>query len=117
MHKYKKNMKRLNAGDIPWTNAHNEVPRKALIKVGDMKTKVQTMNDAKLDPEKSFEPHTHPDCEEIYYFLSGKGEMNVAGEEFIVKEGDCILVEMHESHGLKNIGNEILRFITIRILI
>ena len=48
-------MKRLNAGDIPWTNAHNEVPRKALIKVGDMKTKVQTMNDAKLDPEKSFE--------------------------------------------------------------
>jgi len=110
-------MKKINIKDISLTFAHNQVPRKALIRVGDCRSKLQTVNDAYLEPGKSFDPHTHADCEEIYYFLEGDGEMNIDNKKFRVTSGDCILVEPEESHGLKNIGKQKLRFITIRISI
>lgn len=106
-----------NKSDIKTTLAHNSVPRKALIKVGDLKSSVQTVNDAFLKPEDGFEPHTHHDCEEIYYFLSGAGKMTINNKTFLVKKGDLIVVEVNEAHGLKNDGSKKLRFITIRIKI
>ena len=110
-------MKKFNAKDIPITLAHNQVPRKALIKVGDLKSKIQTINDACLEPGKGFAPHTHNDGEEIYYFLEGNGEMIINDKKFQVKKGDVVVVEVGESHSLKNPSANKLRFITIRVLI
>lgn len=99
------------------TIAHNSVPRKALIKVGDSNTKLQTINDAHLEPGKGFEPHIHNDSEEVYYFLEGEGEMVVNHELFKVMPGLCVLINTNEPHGLKNTGKVKLRFITVRLLI
>lgn len=109
-------MKIIKADEIKETLAHNSVPRKSLIKVGDSKTNLQTVNDAYLEPGKGFEPHVHSDCEEVYYFLDGNGEMVINERKIPVESGTCVLVEAGESHGLTNTGSVFLRFITIRIL-
>lgn len=70
-------MKKLNTKDIPTTYAHNEVSRKTLVKVGDLKSKLQTVNDAHLKPVQGFSPHTHPDCEEIYYLKNTSQTQNL----------------------------------------
>lgn len=103
--------------NIPATKAHNSVNRKALIKVGEMHSQVQTMNYAWLNKGEGFTPHFHPDCEEIYYFLKGRGEMKIDEKTFKVKAMDVVVVGANEAHGLYNQQNYRLDFITIRILI
>jgi mannose-6-phosphate isomerase-like protein (cupin superfamily) len=44
--------------------------------------------------------------DEIYYVLSGRGEMTMDGKTFEVKAGDAILTRPGASHGLKQIGKE-----------
>ena len=44
--------------------------------------------------------------DEIYYVLSGRGEMTMDGKTFEVKPGDAILTRPGASHGLKQIGSE-----------
>ena len=107
-------MKRLNITDFPTTFAHNEVPRKALVKVGESKTCVQTINYAWLEKNESFTPHKHDDCEEFYFFFEGEGVMKIDGREFKVKKGDFVVVEKGEWHGLKNKGKGRLVFFTVR---
>ena len=44
--------------------------------------------------------------DEIYYVLSGRGEMTIDGKSFEMKPGDAILTRPGASHGLKQIGAE-----------
>ncbi len=44
--------------------------------------------------------------EEIYYVVSGKGEMSMNGATFSVEAGDAILTLPGSSHGLKQVGEE-----------
>jgi mannose-6-phosphate isomerase-like protein (cupin superfamily) len=43
--------------------------------------------------------------DEIYYIISGTGEMQMNGKTFPVKAGDAILTRPGSSHGLKQTGN------------
>ena len=42
--------------------------------------------------------------DEIYYVLSGRGEMTIDGKSFEMKPGDALLTRPGASHGLKQIG-------------
>ena len=44
--------------------------------------------------------------DEIYYVLSGRGEMTIDGKSFEMKPGDALLTRPGASHGLKQIGDE-----------
>ncbi len=44
--------------------------------------------------------------EEIYYIVSGDGEMMMNGKIFIVSGGDAILTHAGSSHGLKQTGKD-----------
>lgn len=44
--------------------------------------------------------------DEIYYVLSGQGEMQMNGKTFEVHAGDAILTRPGSSHGLKQTGKE-----------
>lgn len=44
--------------------------------------------------------------DEIYYVVSGRGEMTINGNRFEVKAGDAILTRPGASHGLKQVGAE-----------
>lgn len=51
--------------------------------------------------------------EEVYYIVSGTGEMQMNGKSFIVKAGDAILTKPGSSHGLKQTGNNDLAIIIV----
>jgi mannose-6-phosphate isomerase-like protein (cupin superfamily) len=44
--------------------------------------------------------------DEVYYIISGTGEMQMNGKSFLVKAGDAILTRPGSSHGLKQVGKE-----------
>ena|ERR1700744_4609362 len=44
--------------------------------------------------------------DEIYYIISGTGEMQMNGKTFPVKPGDAILTRPGSSHGLKQTGSD-----------
>jgi mannose-6-phosphate isomerase-like protein (cupin superfamily) len=44
--------------------------------------------------------------DEIYYVLSGRGQMTIDGKTFDVGPGDAVLTRPGSSHGLKQTGTE-----------
>ena len=58
-----------------------------------------------LKPGSAIGYHTQKE-DEIYYVLSGRGEMTVDGKAFGVKAGDAVLTRPGASHGLKQVGSE-----------
>jgi mannose-6-phosphate isomerase-like protein (cupin superfamily) len=107
----------IDINTIPLTLAHNEIKRKQLIKPGDLRSRIQTVNYAWLEKGESFSPHKHDDCEELYFFLSGKGVMKINEKEFQIKKDDFVVVEVGEWHSLKNPYSKKLIFFTVRVLI
>jgi len=68
-----------------------------------------------LHPGSSIGYHLQKE-EEVYYILSGTGEMNMNGETFTVQAGDAILTHPGSSHGLKQEGKEdLVLIITYRL--
>jgi mannose-6-phosphate isomerase-like protein (cupin superfamily) len=110
-------MKIFNIENLPQTLAHNEIKRKQLVKPGDLRSMIQTVNYAWLEKGESFSPHKHDDCEELYFFLEGKGVMKINEKELAVKKDDFIVVEVGEWHSLKNPYSEKLVFLSIRVKI
>jgi len=66
-----------------------------------------------LEPGKGHERHTHPDSEEILYFLSGEGEQTVADEERSVGAGEMVYIPSGVEHSTINTSWEPLRFIAV----
>jgi len=57
--------------------------------------------------------HPHEGDEEIYYIISGTGEMVVDDETQPVKPGDTILTKSGSVHGLNNTSNEDLKIFVV----
>ena len=55
--------------------------------------------------------HSH-EPEQMYYILEGSGIMTVDGEERSVEAGDCIFFPSFAEHGLKSIGDSVLRYLS-----
>lgn len=58
-----------------------------------------------LHPGATIGAHTN-DKDEIYYVLSGKGELTLQGKTREVGPGDAILTRNGDSHALKQLGTE-----------
>lgn len=58
-----------------------------------------------LKPGSSIGYHLQKE-DEIFYVLSGRGEMTIDGKAFEVGPGDAILTRPGSSHGLKQTGGE-----------
>ena len=57
--------------------------------------------------------HKHEGQEEVYMFISGKGEMLIDDNRFPVREGDCVLIEDGEFHRVYNTGHLGLYFVCV----
>lgn len=57
--------------------------------------------------------HTHEGQEEVYMFIKGRGEMDIDGKRFNVREGDCVLIEDGEFHKVFNTGHLGLYFVCV----
>ena len=63
-------------------------------------------------PLRSEQPiHSH-EPEQCYYIIKGKGLMIIEDESKEVSEGDAIYIPPNHKHGIKNIGNASLEYLT-----
>ena len=60
---------------------------------------------AQLEPGKQLEAHADP-MEEIYFIMSGEGEMTLDDETRHVVPGDAIWIPTGSRHGLSNTGTD-----------
>lgn len=65
-----------------------------------------------LAPGKELEAHRDP-MEEIYFILSGSGEMRVDNETRVVGPGDATWIPAGSVHGLVNNGKEDCKVLVI----
>ena len=67
-----------------------------------------------LNPKKETSGHNHSGQEEVYFFVSGKGEMQLDDEKFLVDSGDIVLVKNNVFHKVLNTSSkEKLYFICV----
>jgi mannose-6-phosphate isomerase-like protein (cupin superfamily) len=67
-----------------------------------------------IAPGKSCLKHYHPECEESYYILSGKGEMIIEDESRTLQAGDCVFIPSKKWHQIINSSHtENLVFIAV----
>ncbi len=59
--------------------------------------------------------HKHTRTEEIYFILSGRGEMTLNGKPHTVSAGNLILTGLGTRHALRNIGDEGLGWLVIEM--
>jgi mannose-6-phosphate isomerase-like protein (cupin superfamily) len=64
-------------------------------------------------PGKAGRRHYHPEAEESYYILSGKGQMHIGDESAQVSPGDAILIKATDHHKIVNTGDEDLTFLAV----
>ena len=71
----------------------------------------QSLAEARVAPGAKTAAHYHPHTEEIYYILSGVGQMRLNAEHREVGPGDAIAIPPGETHQITNTGSEPLIFL------
>ncbi len=64
------------------------------------------------EPGSEQSTHAHPDSEQVYVVVHGRGAMNVGDETQEVGPGTMILVPPGSNHSIRNIGEEKLVFVS-----
>jgi mannose-6-phosphate isomerase-like protein (cupin superfamily) len=71
----------------------------------------QSLAEATVPPGRATAPHRHPAAEEIYYVLSGRGDLTVSEETRPVGPADAVLIPPGTRHQVRNNGDEPLVFL------
>jgi mannose-6-phosphate isomerase-like protein (cupin superfamily) len=66
-----------------------------------------------LKPHQSTRGHRHEGQEEVYYFVSGAGVMELNEKRFNVQGGDVVLIEDGVFHRVHNPNNTSLYFVCV----
>ena len=64
------------------------------------------LSSTRLNPGKETTGHKHSGQEEVYFFISGQGEMQLDDNKFSVEPGDTVLIKDGVFHKVYNPGDE-----------
>jgi mannose-6-phosphate isomerase-like protein (cupin superfamily) len=64
-----------------------------------------------LQPSLSYHAHAHDDHEEVYYIISGSGEIEIDEEIQPIRDGDIIYIGVNQVHSIRNTGSETIEFL------
>ena len=67
----------------------------------------------KIDPRSSSNQHSHPEKEEIFYVVAGRGEIAVASERQAIEAGSVIIIPPGMDHQLFNDSDETLKVLSV----
>jgi mannose-6-phosphate isomerase-like protein (cupin superfamily) len=71
----------------------------------------QSLAEARLPAGAATQPHFHPQAEEIYFLLEGRGRMQIEADVRDVGPGDAIAIPPGLRHQITNTGDATLRFL------
>lgn len=71
------------------------------------------VSSTELKPHQSTRGHKHEGQEEVYYFVSGTGQMELDDKKFWVQGGDVVLIEDGVFHRVHNPNNNSLYFVCV----
>tara|TARA_B100001146_G_C16037196_1_gene371973 strand:+ start:59 stop:424 length:366 start_codon:yes stop_codon:yes gene_type:complete len=77
------------------------------------KLKNLVISSTHLRANKHTTGHRHVGQEEVYFFIRGKGEMEIDNNRIPVKENDVVLIEDGEFHKVYNTGHLGLYFVCV----
>ena len=90
---------------------------KKLLDPSQMKDKIRLFGDVTIEAGGHLDYHEHHGEAEAYYILEGTGLYDDNHEkEYIVKPGDVTYCADGKGHGIKNAGDDTLRFMALIIL-
>src|SRR4030042_3585529 len=94
-----------NTGNLPILKSHMLIGSR---NVPDTRVSIQISQ----IPVKSEQPlHSHGP-EQVYYIIRGSGLMIIENEHEQVRAGDAVYIPANAMHGIKNIGDETLEYLT-----
>ena len=64
------------------------------------------LSSTRLNPGKETTGHKHSGQEEVYFFISGQGEMQLDDNKFSVEPGDTVLIKDGVFHKVYNLSDE-----------
>ena len=104
-------MELVHSGDVPGNKVEDRILQWAVGPKGKVSSDCCSSCIVKFSPGATAKPpHSHRDCEELIYILSGRGQMlGRKGESVPLEAGDFILMRKEEVHMLKNSGSEDLQ--------
>ena len=79
---------------------------------GDLGSRNLTVTWVDVPPGGEQRAHSHPDSEQVYVIVRGRGRMSVAGDVEEVSEGDLVFIPPATAHGIVNDGTETLVYIS-----
>jgi mannose-6-phosphate isomerase-like protein (cupin superfamily) len=94
-----------NTGDLDLLKSYMLISQN---NVSDTKISIQVS----IIPVDSEQPIHKHEPEQCYYIIQGKGLMIIENEEKVVNSGDAIYVPANKNHGIKNIGQIDLEYLT-----
>jgi len=86
------------------------------LELKDIAKNIAAIYDTSLPPGESIPPHFHPDFEELYYILSGYGNITIGEEKQEISRRDVVYIPQKALHTLVNTAEVPLRFVTVSVL-
>ena len=104
MGKYVVNVNEVPAGKIPGRETRDLINGKT---VG---AKTISLRITDVLPGQVCTPgHTHTQCEEVIFILSGKGDIKIGDEVFPMKVGDAVFLPIGVGHLIRNTSKDVMR--------
>jgi mannose-6-phosphate isomerase-like protein (cupin superfamily) len=101
----------LNRNDAqPFTTADGSQIRE-LLNPRNSPLQNQSLAEATLSPNQCTTAHFHPQAEEIYFVVEGRGTIEIDGEKRAVAVGDAVAIPKAQTHRICNDGDGSLRFL------
>ena len=105
----------IKSDELNIRNGKGLVKREFIVEGKQLKNKAKLFSKITIPQGNSIGMHEHVDDFEIYYILSGKGQVLDNDKLVEVNEGDVIYTANGNKHYIENIGEEDLVFIAVVI--
>jgi mannose-6-phosphate isomerase-like protein (cupin superfamily) len=79
---------------------------------GDLGSRNMTVTWVDVPPGAEQRAHSHPDAEQVYVIVRGRGRMSVAGDVEEVAAGDLVFIPPATQHGITNDGPDDLVYVS-----
>lgn len=100
-----------NLSEVPAFTTKDGSEIRELLAYRNSSIRNQSLAEARLPPGGATQPHYHPRTEEIYYILSGRGQMQIGAEVRSVGPLDAVAIPPGAPHQITNPGPEPLIFL------